>query len=257
MSIEISSTNEELEILRKEYLAFSFSIQGLNEKSLFSQTSLTTLFQNLRPFDRPDMFAVIGKDIIGIEHFQFDGTQFHSHKGLKGIKSAETMKRNSQAYICNNIFESDFVQSYEIVSNGIDYQKNLMRAFENHGRKIVEYKQNLRNKHPSATEKDTYLGFFIENRIPPIPLDESKCMLPPGAIWAILSSNALVNSLDFILVGTEHQLSYFDKQSISHDELLLLKAQLDIILNKPHQMRKQISIDTKVMVSDEVRVEKH
>lgn len=257
MTLEISSTNEELEILRKEYLAFSFSIQGLNEKSLFTQTSLNILFQNLRPFDRPDMFAVIGKDIIGIEHFQFDGTQFRSHKGLKGIKSAETMKRNSQAYICNNIIEYDPVQSYEIVSNGTDYQKNLLCAFENHGRKIAEYKQNLRNKHPSATEKNTYLGFFIENRIPPISIDESKFVLPPEAIWAILAKTALLSSLDFILVGMDHQLSYFDKQSISRSELIRLEAKCDSILKKPHQAHNQISIDTKVTVIDEVQVEKH
>lgn len=256
MTLEFSSTNEELEILRKEYLSFSFTVQGINEKSLFTQTGLNTLFQNLRPFDRPDMYAIIGKDIIGIEHFQFDGTRFRSHKGLDGIKFAEKMKRNSQEYIARSIIEADLEQSYEITSNGVQYQENLMCCFEQHGCKIAEYKENLRNKHTSATEKNTYLGFFIENRIPPISIDESNCVLPSEAIWAILASNALGNGLDFILVGTEHQLSYFDNQSISHAELQLLEAKLDIILNKPHQIRKQISIDTKVMVSDEVRVEK-
>lgn len=36
----------------------------------------------------------------------------------------------------------------------------------------------------------------------------------------------------------------------------MLEAKCDSILKKPHQARKQISIDTKVAVIDEVQVEK-
>lgn len=103
---------------------------------------------------RPDGFSIIENDIYPIEHFQFD---------------ASIEKKGSQLSIKESIIDRKISNSNHTFSFQIDtksdkyfYINNLIYHFEDHAKKIYEYKKNIIDVFPQKNIKD--IVFFIEDK---------------------------------------------------------------------------------------------
>lgn len=152
----------EYQRLRKYYVRSHNSVYGCGFHAI-SVEECKQMLQNLRSFERPDMYAELEDKIIILEHFEFDASR-STRKGMKG--------RAEEAHLEKRLREipMDGTMHIDTVKYGIslqDWQDNFCRTFQSHYRRIDAYKEHVADE-TGNSGKPFVVGFFIEHEFPPL-----------------------------------------------------------------------------------------
>lgn len=112
------------------------------------------------PLKRPDAYAVNGKELLLLEHFQFDNSKATS-KGSKQFR----LDANIDRYLAKEIQKSQdktAICSSYVEKSGALYCDNFIKQFNNHYNNINEYKNTMQNELNTNFEK-IHVGFVIED----------------------------------------------------------------------------------------------
>lgn len=114
------------------------------------------------PQRRPDAYASIDKELLLLEHFQFDNT----HITKKGSEQHKVTAKSNQTFEKKLLRNGDFaVLNERVRKSGEYYIDNFIAQFNSHYKKIDEYitemKLELRSDFQSV-----YMGFVIEDSSP-------------------------------------------------------------------------------------------
>lgn len=113
-----------------------------------------------QPLKRPDAYAVNGKELLLLEHFQFDNSKVTS-KGSKQLSLDAEMDRYLSTELQKSKNNTAFCSSY-IDKSGVFYCDNFIKQFNNHYAKINEYKIAMQNELNTNFDR-IYVGFVIED----------------------------------------------------------------------------------------------
>lgn len=213
--------------LINDYLIPNPTIKN-NGYYVLSEDKLIEILRSLNGFDGPDMYAVLGKDVYAIEHFEFDASQ-ENRKGMQGIKEEALLK--SKVEKTNTHDEWCFDKGSYSVSLSA-YQKNFEKHFCLHYARIEQYKSNLRREGILKDNSNISIGFWIENKYP--PYYERNCKYC-GELFYFHTKQFCdlvkkASGLDFILFGCFYngkpQIFYIDRYSLLSDDL-----QIDLLDN--------------------------
>lgn len=130
-------------------------------------TTIARVLSNMTSNERPDFYYKDGNRVYIVEHFEFDATQ-KTRKGMKGFAREREIERN----FANMPVQSDgTTQALEPIGKVISkewYIQNITHVFNDHYKKIPQYKQNLIAQGKASENADFVVGFFIENEYPPL-----------------------------------------------------------------------------------------
>jgi len=118
----------------------------------------------LKEFDKPDMYAKKGNEVLLLEHFQFDSAN-HLRKGGSLQKHEEArLEEKFQQAVSNStdgtITTHDLISAKPCLEN---YKSNFKRNFATHYNKISEYIKNLKNVGIIDSATTCKTAFFIED----------------------------------------------------------------------------------------------
>jgi len=150
---------EELKIL-DSYIEECHSIETYTESE--TEEQINEIYKNMVQLDKPDIYSYIDNNLIMIEHFEFDssiknrdGSDYRQKEGIINNKfKKELEKRNG-----HGIEYHDSIPSTATKEN---YINNFIAQFENHYKKIDEYKMRKEFK----KYKTIKTWFFIEDVSP-------------------------------------------------------------------------------------------
>ena len=213
-------TNE-LTHLINDYLCINPTINHFGYHTI-SKESLELALHNLKPFERPDMYAVLHDKIVAIEHFEFDASK-RTRKGMNGKMEEALLKQR-----LNNASSNDtiFIDKGDYQISLQDWMSNFNECFDSHYQRIPEYKNAIRHHLKREDTKQIIIGFFIENQFSPIVYDGKK-VAELYYFDTLQFSNKLLNSdlLDFVLFGSNYegrpQIFYLDKNHFYNSEKLI------------------------------------
>lgn len=121
------------------------------------------MFQQLVPFERPDMYAELDDKIIILEHFEFDASR-STRKGMKGRAEESMLEKRLQSLPTDGTMHIDGTR-YEM---SLQYwQENCERTFHNHYQRIDVYKEHVASQ-TRDNKKPIFVGFMIEQELSPI-----------------------------------------------------------------------------------------
>ncbi|MBS6686173.1 hypothetical protein [Thomasclavelia spiroformis] len=137
--------------------------EGNQKKSI---ESVISFIQKLKNYDRPDAYSIIDDTALIIEHFEFDST-YSNKKGSENRQELARVERNFEEKISKckmNNGETMMIHDEMFVTHTTEnYINNAMRVFDNHYKKIDEYKTNLFKKGEVKDIKTIKTMFWIED----------------------------------------------------------------------------------------------
>lgn len=214
--------------LINDYLYVNPKIRSVGFHAI-SDEDLQLTFDNLNPFEHPDMYAVLDDKIIIIEHFEFDASK-RTKKGMKGKEEEALLWKRIQTTPIDGDLSNDGELptdkgTYEISLEQL--RSNFEYTFDIHYNKIPDYIDFIKKLlNIDNDNKKILVGFFIENQFPPIVKDTKQ--------WGdllyfdtIQFATKILNSkdLDFVLFGCYYdghpQIFYIDKERYDHAHHLI------------------------------------
>lgn len=139
--------------------------QGVNclEEDTLSIQKYNPFFSQLKETSRrPDAYAVIERDMLLLEHFQFDNTR----TSKKGSEQHKVAAKSEQEFKKKLVKDGDLaVLGEDVKKKGIYYVENFLAQFISHYDKIDDYKTEMQ-KELKKDFKNIYMGFLIEDASP-------------------------------------------------------------------------------------------
>ena len=152
--------------LIEEYFSDAENILQFEGNQKKSIESVIPFIQKLKNYDRPDAYSIIDDTALIIEHFEFDST-YSNKKGSKNRQELARIERDfeEKIYKCKmNSGETIMIHDEIFVTHTIEnYINNVIRIFNNHYKKIDEYKTNLLKKEKIKDIKSIKTMFWIED----------------------------------------------------------------------------------------------
>lgn len=131
----------------------------------YEHSLLEKLFPYLRQYERPDIIATQGDNLLIMEHFMFDGTK-ESRKGMKGRQEENQLTTELNDFYVSEPKCGMLQQKIEYVETAENYIINFQKHFNEHYAKIPDYIKHI-SEDEHKTFKQISVGFFIENEYPP------------------------------------------------------------------------------------------
>lgn len=179
-----------------------------------------------------DIYSVDNKRNEGviIEHFQFDASKEKSNKGMQGISLENKLLEKQKTFFTPTNPEPESIESISYKETTEDYLKNISKVFMSHYNSIPAYKKSLMDNGIINKTSKIYMGFFIENRKPPIYYSKdhkiTEVMLLDTKQFLDIFEHSL--ELDFILFGgffeQKERLFYLDRKNFTDYQ----KEQIDL-----------------------------
>lgn len=203
---------EEYKHLINDYLVKNNQIMNRGFHAM-SADYLNEVLHNLVPFERPDMYAVIGDAVVIIEHFEFDASRSTS-KGMVGKQEEAHLRRRIKQAAPDGTWNIDAV-NYEISFD--NWKENFERNFKVHYQKIEDYKLHVIEK--LGHKAKILTGFFIENQLPPlVEIGKAFYELSYSHTRQFAQFYRSHLAVDFILFGGCYnghpQIEYIDHESL-------------------------------------------
>jgi len=122
--------------------SYSKTIYG-DDDGMFD--NLIMNYESIIPFEKPDMYFINNKTVIGIEHFQFDSYKAvkGGSEGIKTIKAIEREVSRIASTRDRSIKNIEITKPVETKMSFENYRNNLMNGLENHLKKLAIYKKRL------------------------------------------------------------------------------------------------------------------
>lgn len=130
----------------------------------FDYGILFQIFKNIKSFNRPDFYSIVGNTLYLIEHFEIDSTK-HTRKGSKNKIEEFNDEQKFQKTLESKEDDSAVVHYGQIKAEPkIQYYlESLFNAFKKHYSKIGSYKQHLKEKGICTDEYEIKTIFIIED----------------------------------------------------------------------------------------------
>ena len=145
--------HEVIDFIRK-YLTEEFFVEGSFKRD--EVELIQSIICNAKYIEnfRPDGFSIINDDIYPIEHFQFDAS----------IEKKGSQLSKEEALVDKKVNELNKTFSFQIDTKSEKgaYIFNLIHHFEEHAKKVNDYKNNISEEFPDKKIKD--MVFFIEDK---------------------------------------------------------------------------------------------
>lgn len=191
------------------------------------------MLRNLKPFERPDMYAKIGNKVYALEHFSFDASS-ENRKGMEGIREESFLERRliSAATPEEGVYDRGI---YSITLENL--RKNFEKHFYAHYHKIGSYKDHLHRAGILSEADELIVGFFAENLYPPY---YNKGNRYEGELYYsstkqfadLLQSNPKVRFMLFgSCVGGKLKLAYVDREHLPPENQRIDLESRDISLS--------------------------
>lgn len=186
-------------------------------KDFFSQNN-TFIYEHQ---ERPDILIISDTKIYGVEHFEFD--DFKRKKGSTGkatIKKFEKDFKNDfkNTNMKDGYFTKGIDLSKENLSTGYDFfVNNFLESFDEHYKKIDEYKENISNYLKDHNlNKEIEILFLIENSSLFTPLISKENL--QGCVYLPFHSKEIFEKLNNSpkLNGFIYLASFSNKENISY-----------------------------------------
>lgn len=172
---------------------------------------LEAILANLQSCDFPDMYAIVGRTLVIIEHFAFDASRETKRGGMEQIRKDRRAKAEMEEEIKSGKTEAMVVERVGAEPTFFDWKLNFENHFDSHYAKIDRYIENAKNEVcknqlVKAGTLDSYrVGFFIEEEFPPIvEIGEKQHELHYSETKQFLDFYSGKSRVDFILFGTYH-----------------------------------------------------
>ena len=151
---------------KEELKIFDSYINENNRIELYDETiteeQINEINNNMIQFEKPDIYSHIDNELIMIEHFEFDsykknkdGSDYRQKEGIINYKFKEKLEKGNGKIIRYD----DSITPTASVEN---YINNFMNSFDEHYKKIDEYKKSKEFKDYNKI----HTWFFIEDVSP-------------------------------------------------------------------------------------------
>jgi len=133
------------------------------EEGKFDYVDFIKYFENIQLFDRPDFYSVSYKTIYIYEHFEVDASRASRKKGSRSRIDIERDNHQYEEWIKKN--KSTYYGQLKTELSFEYYLNNLKINFNNHYKKIEDYKKNICMKLKINKDEYTFkIVFIIEDK---------------------------------------------------------------------------------------------
>ena len=207
------------------WLEHAYSRTCFGEDDGFFQYLINN-YHAIVPFEKPDMYILSGKNVIGIEHFQFDA--YSRVKGSSGKQEvAEAHREMDQeastlSHANDGKHLSRSIQSEESIEN---YEQNSLYGFNKHYDKIGMFRRNLKEAVPE--QEGIKICFLVEDASPfgnHISSKEGIGLLVPLMIQSFANRIKEADKVDYLIFYTKDDYKgklYFYQNCVGNHELLV------------------------------------
>lgn len=153
----------EFEIIINKYL--SKDVTGITYSN-FSQEEINKLFQNMIPYERPDILSIYDNKIVVIEHFEFDSYR-NTTKGSNYKIQENIIEQKMQKVIKSQLTNKGEIILHDQIKNTgnlTQYYNNFKKVLSSHIDNIPEYKEHIMQDF--GNKKEIEIWFFVEDVSP-------------------------------------------------------------------------------------------
>lgn len=134
--------------------------------SNFNQEEVNKLFQNMQPYERPDILSIYDNKIVAIEHFEFDSYK-NTSKGSNYKIQENIIEQKMQTAIKSQLENNGELIIHDQIKNTSSltrYYDNFKKVLLSHIDNISEYKEHIIQD--LGNEKEIEVWFFAEDVTP-------------------------------------------------------------------------------------------
>lgn len=134
--------------------------------SNFNQEEVNKLFQNMKPYERPDILSIYDNKIVAIEHFEFDSYR-NNKKGSNYKIQENIIEQKMQTAIKSQITDKGELILHDQIENTSSlarYYDNFKKVLLSHIDNIPEYKEHIIQDF--GDKKEIEFWFFAEDVTP-------------------------------------------------------------------------------------------
>ena len=132
----------------------------------FNQNEINKLFQNMIPYERPDILSLYDNKIVAIEHFEFDSYK-NTSKGSNFKIQKNTIEQTMKKKIYQELQEKKEVWKHDVIENTSSLQQyydNFKKVLLSHIDNISEYKEHIITDF--GNKRKIEFWFFVEDVTP-------------------------------------------------------------------------------------------
>ncbi len=241
--------NEAKETLRRYFSQTSNTVHFHGDGVLINKLASVLTDDCCEEYDAPDVYIKNENEVWIIEHFEFDC--YKANRKGSSYKREENRVNNNEKKIVPTEEGVYFGDTINADSSYADYVGNVLKGFNNHYKKIEDYKQNLIND-GVADEKTTFIVIFLIDDVSPL----GTSYIDKEAIWRpiilahcreflqVLKNAKLVDGVLAVSSASEQKLIWFiDRNQI--DEYLMNSedySECRFVDLKPHVVGFKVAI---------------
>lgn len=199
------------------------NITCLGRKEEFKE--IVSFIEVFQTFERPDGYSKMNNDVLLMEHFEFDSSEYKKGKGNKNRDEIGRIDRKFKESANLNALQDSINCHYHIEH----YMANLQRVFKNHYLRIKEYKEHLMQEKIIYEKSNVKVMFLIEDTtiLGNLSTDNKIIALPQidKFLDIFLQSTDLDYVLSFNQVSNDKGIYFLSRNNVKYYREIQLKAE--------------------------------